>query len=77
MDQLKEEISSQAIKVKWAQNKLKTELDAHKETKVKLTKTEQKLKEAKEETEQIRRNCQEMIKTYQVRVMQAGFTCDN
>ena len=68
MDQLKEEISSQAIKVKWAQNKLKTELDAHKETKAKLTKTEQKLKEAKEETEQIRRNCQEMIKTYQVRV---------
>ncbi|XP_072027408.1 coiled-coil domain-containing protein 186-like isoform X2 [Amphiura filiformis] len=65
MDQLKEEISSQAIKVKWAQNKLKTELDAHKETKVILTKTEQRLKEAKEETEQIRKNCQEMIKTYQ------------
>ncbi|XP_022080798.1 coiled-coil domain-containing protein 186-like isoform X2 [Acanthaster planci] len=65
VDQLKEEISSQGIKVKWAQNKLKTELDAHKETKVKLAKVEQRLKEAKEETEQIRKNCQEMIKTYQ------------
>ncbi|XP_038045397.1 coiled-coil domain-containing protein 186-like isoform X2 [Patiria miniata] len=65
VDQLKEEVSSQGIKVKWAQNKLKTELDAHKETKVKLAKTEQRLTEAKEETEQIRKNCQEMIKTYQ------------
>ncbi|XP_071947182.1 coiled-coil domain-containing protein 186-like [Antedon mediterranea] len=65
VDQLKEEASSQGIKVKWAQNKLKTELDAHRETKGKLSKTEQKLSEAKEETEQIRRNCQEIIKTYQ------------
>ncbi|XP_033125049.1 coiled-coil domain-containing protein 186-like [Anneissia japonica] len=65
VEQLKEEVGSQGIKVKWAQNKLKTELDAHKETKVKLSKTEQRLSEAKEETEQIRRNCQQIIKTYQ------------
>ena len=30
IEQLKEEVSSQGIKVKWAQNKLKTELDSHK-----------------------------------------------
>ncbi|XP_070540029.1 coiled-coil domain-containing protein 186-like isoform X2 [Ptychodera flava] len=65
VEKLKEEINSQGIKVKWAQNKLKTELDSHKETKLKLQKTESKLAEAKEETEQIRKNCQEMIKTYQ------------
>ncbi|XP_077992275.1 coiled-coil domain-containing protein 186-like isoform X2 [Glandiceps talaboti] len=65
VEKLKEEINSQGIKVKWAQNKLKTELDSHKETRLKLQKTETKLAEAKEETEQIRKNCQEMIKTYQ------------
>ncbi|KAJ8026314.1 hypothetical protein HOLleu_34125 [Holothuria leucospilota] len=64
-EQLKEEINSQAIKVKWAQNKLKSELDAHKETKTKLAKTEQRLAEAKEETETIRKNCQDMIRQYQ------------
>lgn len=29
-DKLKEDLSSRDIKVKWAQNKLRTELDAHK-----------------------------------------------
>lgn len=60
-----EHINSHAVKVKWAQNKLKTELDAHKETKAKLVQTTQKLKEAKEEGEQIRADCQAMIKQYQ------------
>lgn len=31
-DKLKEEINSHLIKVKWAQNKLKSEADAHKVT---------------------------------------------
>ncbi|XP_071828634.1 coiled-coil domain-containing protein 186-like isoform X3 [Apostichopus japonicus] len=65
IEHLKEEVNSQAIKVKWAQNKLKTELDSHKETKTKLAKTEQRLAEAKEETETIRKNCQDMIRQYQ------------
>ncbi|XP_039631868.1 coiled-coil domain-containing protein 186 [Polypterus senegalus] len=64
-EKLKEEINSHIIKVKWAQNKLKTETDAHKETKERLRDTTIKLTQAKEEAEQIRRNCQEMIKTYQ------------
>ncbi|KAK7919575.1 hypothetical protein WMY93_010859 [Mugilogobius chulae] len=65
VEKLKEEINSHLIKVKWAQNKLKSEADAHKETKDKLRETMSKLAQAKEETEQIRKNCQDMIRTYQ------------
>ncbi|XP_049620381.1 coiled-coil domain-containing protein 186 [Suncus etruscus] len=65
MDKLKEDISSHIIKVKWAQNKLKAEMDLHKETKDKLKETTTKLTQAKEEADQIRKNCQDMIKTYQ------------
>ncbi|XP_056153281.1 coiled-coil domain-containing protein 186 [Lampris incognitus] len=65
LDKMKEEVNSQLIKVKWAQNKLKTEMDTHKETKDKLKETMAKLAQAKEETEQIRKNCQDMIRTYQ------------
>lgn len=64
-DKLKEDISSHIIKVKWAQNKLKAEMDLHKETKDKLKETTTKLTQAKEEADQIRKNCQDMIKTYQ------------
>ncbi|XP_031416526.1 coiled-coil domain-containing protein 186 isoform X2 [Clupea harengus] len=65
LEKVKEEINSHVIKVKWAQNKLKSETDAHKETKDKLKETTAKLTQAKEETEQIRKNCQDMIRTYQ------------
>ncbi|XP_045147279.1 coiled-coil domain-containing protein 186 isoform X2 [Echinops telfairi] len=65
LDKLKEDINSHLIKVKWAQNKLKVEMDSHKETKDKLRETVTKLTQAKEEAEQIRKNCQDMIKTYQ------------
>ncbi|NXE07056.1 CC186 protein, partial [Lophotis ruficrista] len=65
IEKLKEEINSHVIKVKWAQNKLKTEMDSHKETKERLKDAVTKLTEAKEEADQIRKNCQEMIKTYQ------------
>ncbi|NWX01724.1 CC186 protein, partial [Caloenas nicobarica] len=65
IEKLKEEISSHVIKVKWAQNKLKTEMDSHKESKERLKDAMTKLTEAKEEADQIRKNCQEMIKTYQ------------
>ncbi|XP_020843760.1 coiled-coil domain-containing protein 186 isoform X2 [Phascolarctos cinereus] len=65
IEKLKEDINSHVIKVKWAQNKLKTEMDSHKETKDKLKETTIKLTQAKEEADQIRKNCQEMIKAYQ------------
>ncbi|XP_065408505.1 coiled-coil domain-containing protein 186 isoform X1 [Chrysemys picta bellii] len=69
IEKLKEEISSHTIKVKWAQNKLKTEMDSHKETKDRLKDATTKLTQAKEEGDQIRKNCQEMIKTYQVGIL--------
>ncbi|XP_048361815.1 coiled-coil domain-containing protein 186 [Sphaerodactylus townsendi] len=65
IEKLKEEINSHVIKVKWAQNKLKVEMDLHKETKDRLKEATTALSQAKEEAEQIRKNCQEMIKTYQ------------
>ncbi|KAJ6669039.1 hypothetical protein lerEdw1_007848 [Lerista edwardsae] len=65
IEKLKEDINSHVIKVKWAQNKLKAEMDLHKETKDRLKEATAKLTQAKEEAEQIRKNCQEMIKTYQ------------
>ncbi|CAK8674452.1 unnamed protein product [Clavelina lepadiformis] len=65
IEKLKEEINSQKIKVRWAQNKLKSEIDSHKETKEKCDKMVLEIQQAKEETEQIRKNCQGMIKTYQ------------
>ncbi|XP_077482367.1 coiled-coil domain-containing protein 186 isoform X2 [Stigmatopora argus] len=65
VEKLKEDNNSQLIKVKWAQNKLKSEADAHKESKDKLRDITSKLTQAKEETEQIRKNCQDMIRTYQ------------
>ncbi|KAJ7984650.1 hypothetical protein DPEC_G00356960 [Dallia pectoralis] len=65
VEKVKEEVNSHLIKVKWAQNKLKSEADVHKETKDKLRETTAKLTQAKEETQQIRRNCQDMISTYQ------------
>jgi len=61
---LKEELNSHQIKVKWAQNKLKSETDSHKATKDKCEKMILQIQQAKEETEQIRKNCQSMIKTY-------------
>ncbi|OCT69717.1 coiled-coil domain-containing protein 186 [Xenopus laevis] len=64
IEKLKEEVNSYAIKVKWANNKLKTELETHKETKDRLKNTTLKLNQAREETDQIRRNCQEMIMSY-------------
>ncbi|KAL3865172.1 hypothetical protein ACJMK2_006790 [Sinanodonta woodiana] len=65
LEKLREMVSSSENRVKWAQNKLKAELEAHKDTKVILEKTTAKLNQAKEETEQIRKDCQAMIKTYQ------------
>lgn len=65
LEKHREMVASADIRVKWAQNKLKSELEAHKDTKVQLEKMTAKLKEAKEETQQIRKDCQAIIKTYQ------------
>ncbi|ESO96872.1 hypothetical protein LOTGIDRAFT_159622 [Lottia gigantea] len=65
IERMKEMLTSADVRIKWAQNKLKSELESHKETKIELEKTNQKLKMAREETLQIRKDCQAIIKTYQ------------
>ncbi|KAK8769370.1 hypothetical protein V5799_014164 [Amblyomma americanum] len=64
-ERLKEELSARDIKIKWAQNKLKTEVDAHRETQAKLEQAQLRLRDLREEAEQVRRDCQEMIRRYQ------------
>ncbi|XP_013063062.2 coiled-coil domain-containing protein 186-like isoform X1 [Biomphalaria glabrata] len=65
IEKLKEALSSSEFRIKWFQNKLKDELEQHKETKATLEKTTVKLKEAREETEIIRQECQSIVKRYQ------------
>ena len=66
IDKLKDMVETQEVKTKWAQNKLKSEVELHKETKAKVEELQRRVIQSKEEAEQIRQNCQEMIKTYQV-----------
>ncbi|XP_067156376.1 coiled-coil domain-containing protein 186 isoform X2 [Apteryx mantelli] len=52
IEKLKEEINSHVIKVKWAQNKLKTEMDSHKESEeIKSNELDAKLRVTKGELE--------------------------
>ncbi|KAK7068517.1 hypothetical protein SK128_026128 [Halocaridina rubra] len=60
VDKLKEEVSSRDVKIKWAQTKLKSEMDVHQETQgkldralMKITKHEEELKAIKEEAERV------------------------
>ncbi|RDD38311.1 Coiled-coil domain-containing protein 186 [Trichoplax sp. H2] len=65
MEKKDEDINSQVIKTKWAQNKLKTELDAHKETKTKWSETTKKLQESKDEQDRTRLEYENKIKNHQ------------
>nr|XP_053646575.1 coiled-coil domain-containing protein 186-like isoform X1 [Cherax quadricarinatus] len=60
VERLKEDINSRDIKIKWAQTKLKAEMEAHQETQgkldralTKITKHEEELKTVKDEAESI------------------------
>ncbi|XP_068083218.1 coiled-coil domain-containing protein 186 [Anabrus simplex] len=64
-EKLREELNSREIKIKWAQNKLRSEMDLHKETQIKVDKLTQKLQESREETELVRKECQESIRAFQ------------
>ncbi|XP_035208502.1 coiled-coil domain-containing protein 186-like isoform X2 [Stegodyphus dumicola] len=64
-EKLNADINSRDTKIKWLQNKLKNVSSAHEETQVKLEHTVQRLNEMREEAEQVRKDCQEMIKCYQ------------
>lgn len=66
VERQKELVSSHELKAKWHQNKLKVELESHKETKSKIEEMQQKLKESKEECEKVRLESQTVLKTYQM-----------
>ena len=66
MTKFRGEVNSLNVKLKWAQNKLKSESEAHKEAQSKLATTLQKLQESREEGEQIRNDMKAMIVAYQV-----------
>ena len=75
MSKTKNEVSSLNIKLKWAQNKLKSESEAHKEAQAKLAITLHKLQESKEEGEQIRNDMKAMIVAYQVSILRQLYVC--
>ncbi|KAK7790359.1 hypothetical protein R5R35_003855 [Gryllus longicercus] len=64
-EKMKDDLNSLEIKLKWVQNKLKTETETHKETQRKVEKLVQKLQECREETEQVRHDCQETMRAFQ------------
>lgn len=51
--------------MKWAQNRLKCEVDSHLETQSKLDKLQQKYNELKEEMEHFKKHTQTIIRSYQ------------
>ncbi|XP_046486781.1 coiled-coil domain-containing protein 186 isoform X2 [Neodiprion pinetum] len=65
VDRLKEELSMRDVKLKWTQNKLKTELEAQKENQQKLDKAMIRINEMKEECEQVRKESHETIRKFQ------------
>lgn len=66
IERLKEEVNSREVEIEWAQTKLKSEMDAHKETQgkldralMKITKHEEELKAIKDEAEKLVRDTKE------------------
>nr|XP_003701393.2 PREDICTED: uncharacterized protein LOC100882727 [Megachile rotundata] len=65
VDKLREDVNMRDIKLKWTQNKLKTEMDLQKETQQKLDKAMIRINEMKEECDQVRKETQESIRKFQ------------
>ncbi|CAG0926006.1 unnamed protein product, partial [Notodromas monacha] len=59
-ERLKEEIVSRDVKIKWGQNKLKSEMDGHQETKLQLEKSYRQLQDLRDEANQVRVDCQNL-----------------
>lgn len=61
-ERLRDDLASRDIKIKWAQNKLRTEVDAHKETQGRLEQALLRLRDLREEADQVRKDCHEMLR---------------
>ncbi|XP_051174057.1 coiled-coil domain-containing protein 186 isoform X2 [Leptopilina boulardi] len=66
IDRLKEDINMKEVKLKWTQNKLKTEIDLQKEIQQKLLIATAKINEVKEESELIKKETQETMRKFQL-----------
>ena len=66
LEKQKDLVSSLDIKVKWHQNKLKAEQDAHKEMKTKFEDSDDKLKTLIKEVQMVWDQLRVMYKAYQV-----------
>ncbi|XP_076295638.1 coiled-coil domain-containing protein 186 isoform X2 [Lasioglossum baleicum] len=65
IEKLKEDVNMRDIKLKWTQNKLKSEMDIQKETQQKLDKATVRINEMKEECDLIRKETQETMRQFQ------------
>ncbi|KAK0078085.1 hypothetical protein PV325_003060 [Microctonus aethiopoides] len=76
VEKYKGEIEAMEIKLKWSQNKLKSEMEIYKENGVKLEKAMIKINEMKEECDQVRRESQETIRKFQQLEINKATTLD-
>ncbi|KAK0161402.1 hypothetical protein PV327_009876 [Microctonus hyperodae] len=76
IDKYKGEIEVMEIKLKWSQNKLKSEIEIYKENGIKLEKAMTKINEMKEECDQVRRESQETIRKFQQLEINKATTLD-
>ncbi|KAK2586227.1 hypothetical protein KPH14_001484 [Odynerus spinipes] len=76
VEKLTADVNMKEVKLKWAQNKLKTEMELQKDTQQKLDKALSKINEMKEECEQVRKDTEETIKKFQVSEENKAVTLD-
>ncbi|KAB7499583.1 Coiled-coil domain-containing protein [Armadillidium nasatum] len=62
IDKLRDEINAKDIKIKWGQNKLKSEIDSHKETQAKLDRALAKICNHEEEIKVTREEAEKVVK---------------
>uniref|UniRef100_A0A1B6GEI2 Coiled-coil domain-containing protein 186 n=1 Tax=Cuerna arida TaxID=1464854 RepID=A0A1B6GEI2_9HEMI len=65
VEKLKEELNARDIKIRWTQNKLKTEIENHKESESQVEKLSGKIFEAQEEVEKAKKDAENAIKQFQ------------
>ncbi|KTG36213.1 hypothetical protein cypCar_00016296 [Cyprinus carpio] len=69
LEKVKEEINSHVIKVKWAQNKLKSETDAHKESEeIKSNELDAKLRETRGELEKQKQEQTDQLEMHKAKI---------
>lgn len=76
VERLNGDVQMKEVKLKWSQNKLKTEMESQKETQQKLDKALSRINEMKEECEQVRKDTQQTIRKFQLSEENKAITLD-